>query len=427
MGVATLCAMLCARSAGAITVDTCLSRKLGDVGRSVALRATCEARNAAHPDVMGLKACLDKMEARFAGADAPANGQFERLEQALTCLTTGDQTSLDDAISTYVDDLDAQVGNTGTPSKCDSAKLICVGRYVAAVLACQVRAAAKTGSVDPACLSKESTRLTDGQRGCLDRAETAARACSVTSDAADLEDGADAFVAATLCALDPASCAAPTATPRSATVSPNLPTSTLAGTPTPTTTASRTATPPRTATPTPPPAPTITPSAGPTATVTPTRTATPTPSATPTRTATRTPTTTATPAPTGSPNPSDPEQICVDEINRHRASIGLGPLVRWTAAETCVDGESQHDSQTGTPHSAFGQCSEWAQNECPGWPGPAATMIPQCLQAMWNEGPGQDYATHGHYINMTNPSYTKVACGFFTTTSGAVWAAQDFQ
>src|SRR5689334_14732653 len=131
VGIATLCAMLCVRPAGAITIDTCLSRKLGDVGRSVALRATCEARDAAHPDATGLKACLDKMQARFVGADVSANGQFERLEHTLTCLTTGDQTSFDGAIGAYVDALDVQVGNAGTPSKCDSAKLVCVGRYVA--------------------------------------------------------------------------------------------------------------------------------------------------------------------------------------------------------------------------------------------------------------------------------------------------------
>jgi hypothetical protein len=136
---------------------------------------------------------------------------------------------------------------------------------------------------------------------------------------------------------------------------------------------------------------------------------------------------TPTPTVTPSPDPNDPAQICVDQINLHRASIGLGPLARWTAGEVCVSGESLHDSQTGTPHSAFGQCSEWAQNECPGWPGTPAQMIPSCLQAMWNEGPGQDYSTHGHYINMTNPSYTKVACGFAIATNGSVWAAQDFQ
>ena len=54
-------------------------------------------------------------------------------------------------------------------------------------------------------------------------------------------------------------------------------------------------------------------------------------------------------------------------------------------------------------------------------------MIGNCLQAMWNEGPGSNFATHGHYINMTSHSYTKVACGFAVLANGTVWAAQDFQ
>ena len=54
-------------------------------------------------------------------------------------------------------------------------------------------------------------------------------------------------------------------------------------------------------------------------------------------------------------------------------------------------------------------------------------MIGSCLQAMWNEGPGTNFATHGHYINMTSTTYTKVACGFAVRSNGTVWAAQDFQ
>jgi hypothetical protein len=46
---------------------------------------------------------------------------------------------------------------------------------------------------------------------------------------------------------------------------------------------------------------------------------------------------------------------------------------------------------------------------------------------MWAEGPGTDYSMHGHYINMSNPQYTKVACGYYTTAKGQVWAAQDFK
>lgn len=78
-------------------------------------------------------------------------------------------------------------------------------------------------------------------------------------------------------------------------------------------------------------------------------------------------------------------------------------------------------------HSAFGQCGEFAQNECPGWPGPPGSMIGNCLQMMWNEGPGAFNQGHGHYINMSSTQYTKVACGFHVLANGKVWATQDFQ
>ena len=83
--------------------------------------------------------------------------------------------------------------------------------------------------------------------------------------------------------------------------------------------------------------------------------------------------------------------------------------------ETCASSEAASDSQSGTAHGAFGMCKESAQNECPGYSGSYATMLPKCLDLMWKEGPGTDFSAHGHYINMTNPKYTKVACGFTTT------------
>ncbi len=67
-------------------------------------------------------------------------------------------------------------------------------------------------------------------------------------------------------------------------------------------------------------------------------------------------------------------------------------------------------------------CGEFAQNECPGWPGPPGTMIPQCLSAMWMEGPGG-----GHYDNMSSKQYTQVSCGFYTLPDGKVWAVQNFK
>ena len=119
---------------------------------------------------------------------------------------------------------------------------------------------------------------------------------------------------------------------------------------------------------------------------------------------------------------ADATQACVDAINQYRASIGRPPYTRWTSAESCVDGQAQADSASGNPHSAFQQCGEFAQDECPGWPGPPGTMITQCLAQMWAEGPGG-----GHYDNMSSTQYTQVSCGFYVLSDGSVWATQDFK
>jgi hypothetical protein len=121
------------------------------------------------------------------------------------------------------------------------------------------------------------------------------------------------------------------------------------------------------------------------------------------------------------------EQACVDAINNYRATLSLPPYTRWNAEESCADSQAQSDSQSGTAHGAFGKCTENAQNECPGWPGPPSSMIGNCLSMMWAEGPGADFSTHGHYINMSSTSYTQVACGFYTLSDGSVWAVQDFK
>lgn len=124
---------------------------------------------------------------------------------------------------------------------------------------------------------------------------------------------------------------------------------------------------------------------------------------------------------------SSAAQICVDTINEHRASISLPPYARWSDAETCTSDEVEKDSASGAAHGAFGACKESAQNECPGWSGPPDKMISDCLQMMWDEGPGEDFGAHGHFTNMSSTEYTKVACGFHTLPDGKVWAAQNFK
>ena len=123
----------------------------------------------------------------------------------------------------------------------------------------------------------------------------------------------------------------------------------------------------------------------------------------------------------------DPTQMCVDDINAFRATLGLPPYARWNAEEACASDEAAKDAAANQAHSAFGQCGEFAQNECPGWPGPPGSMIGNCLQMMWDEGPGDFNQGHGHYINMSSTQYTKVACGFTVLGNGKVWATQDFK
>jgi hypothetical protein len=130
---------------------------------------------------------------------------------------------------------------------------------------------------------------------------------------------------------------------------------------------------------------------------------------------------------TGGGSSAGAEQLCVDTINQYRATLNLPPYERWTGAELCADGEAESDSVTMTAHGAFPQCGEHAQNECPGWPPPADTMIVGCLKKMWEEGPGDFNNGHGHYINMSSKDYSLVACGFYTTPSGDIRSVQDFK
>lgn len=130
------------------------------------------------------------------------------------------------------------------------------------------------------------------------------------------------------------------------------------------------------------------------------------------------------------PDTGDPYADCVARINQFRWECQcMPPLARWTEAESCADQHAEYDS-TRSPHSGFrdGICSMggFGQNECPGWPSVDST-ISGCLQAMWDEGPGEPFSEHGHYLNMTNTSFSMVACGFYTTPGGDVWAVQNFR
>ena len=124
----------------------------------------------------------------------------------------------------------------------------------------------------------------------------------------------------------------------------------------------------------------------------------------------------------GGTSGDDVHQLCIDTINGYRKTKGLPAYTRWSDGETCADGEAESDGQSNTGHGAFPRCKEMAQNECPGIPGPPATAIKNCLALMWQQGPGE-----GHYEMMASTQWKQVACGFYTTDSGAVWSVQNYR
>jgi len=136
------------------------------------------------------------------------------------------------------------------------------------------------------------------------------------------------------------------------------------------------------------------------------------------------------------PSTGDIHQDCVDRINQFLTQCAcLPPLARRTDGEACADQMAKYDADNNSPHAGVidGICQPGgSQNSCPGYAS-NQQVIGLCMQQMWDEGPpptsnctGDCYQQHGHFINMTDPSVTRVACGFFTTTGGEVWAVQNF-
>ena len=132
----------------------------------------------------------------------------------------------------------------------------------------------------------------------------------------------------------------------------------------------------------------------------------------------------------------DLHQDCVDRINQFRTQCAcLPPLTRRMDGEACADQMAEYDAAKNTAHAGHADkiCQPTgAQNSCPGYSS-NNQVISLCLQQMWDEGPpptnpcnGDCFQEYGHFINMTSTSTTKVACGFHTTTSGKVWAVQNF-
>jgi cysteine-rich secretory family protein len=132
-------------------------------------------------------------------------------------------------------------------------------------------------------------------------------------------------------------------------------------------------------------------------------------------------------------DPVDPAQLCVDLINRKRASINAPLLERWREGERLAASQAAEDGRDQTPHGAYrrriesGAAETSAQNECNDTDTRTESMIGACINGMWAEGPeAPDGREHGHYVNMSSNRYSQVACGFALAPDGRMWSVQNF-
>jgi len=130
------------------------------------------------------------------------------------------------------------------------------------------------------------------------------------------------------------------------------------------------------------------------------------------------------------------QQFCVSETNRYRAMNSKSALTEAANLEAFADTGAMTDYDAMSPHSHFSSTQgggiAFAENECPGFSGwhlaPGGDMnalVGMCIAAFYAEGPGSDYATHGHYINMMG-NYATLGCGIFSADNGDVTIVQDY-
>lgn len=124
-------------------------------------------------------------------------------------------------------------------------------------------------------------------------------------------------------------------------------------------------------------------------------------------------------------------------INADRARLHARPLALDKRQSTCSQRHSKHMAVMGDiSHDQFPSdvCVPYtmAAENVGSESGDPQTAVLDLNTQMMNEGPcphkncpGDEYATHGHYMNLVNPAYTHVGIGIVVTGT-TVWLTENF-
>lgn len=141
---------------------------------------------------------------------------------------------------------------------------------------------------------------------------------------------------------------------------------------------------------------------------------------------------TAKPASSSADTEKSWREVCLDILNEYRATEGVKPLtLAADDKQTCTDQQAANDLKDKAAHGHFGDCGESAQNTGPNvnmaWKSDLADIAKYYIDMMWDEkklvedgtrdpDKKEDYSYIGHYLNIRNAKYSKVSCGFATSS-----------
>jgi hypothetical protein len=202
-------AALAIHDAHAQTINACVAKKQACVARKMAGLLKCHQK-AESTGTSVDPACVQKVQDKFTGGAVPANGCFAKLEAKFPggCLTANDTAALEATIDSFVTDAVTALDPgypTPVSNACSAGKKKCVSKEAKALLTCHAKAA-RTGTIDPACVQKAHDRFTGGAvpaNGCFAKLEARfSGGCLTTGDTPVLGTTVDTFVENAACALD---------------------------------------------------------------------------------------------------------------------------------------------------------------------------------------------------------------------------------
>ena len=135
---------------------------------------------------------------------------------------------------------------------------------------------------------------------------------------------------------------------------------------------------------------------------------------------------------------------CLRLANEYRASENVAPLVLADDdKQLCAKQQAAADMAENAAHGHMDMCGSWAQNSGPNfsttWRKSASTVVQAYIKMMWEDekelvttgerdpAKSEDYSYIGHYLNLRNASYTKLACGIAISEDGTKgWFNMNF-